>query len=273
MTTSPMTRRDFLSRGLAAAGGCSFALALGASPGLSGGDYYQRHRAQLLRDFQDTNQGAAQYLAARHGMALARELCAEAERGFGKLLPGLPQVGGEQNVMIEYVPVAAWYVAYYRPFLKRGLSAEDLGRMIYELNLMQYKATPAAQLAREGMERFSPAYLAQMKNWAAWAQKRAYPANWVARYIQGDGSDFDYGYDYSECALVKYFHSQDAMAAAPYVCINDFARSQAYGTGLARRGTLAMGYPICDFRYKQGRPVTQGWQSEVAKIKKMGGAG
>ena len=271
MTASPMTRRVFLSRGLTVVGGCAFALALGASPGLAGGDYYQRHRAQLIRDFQGTNQGAAQYLAARHGQALARELCAEAERGFGKLLPGLPQVGGEQNVMTEYVPVAAWYVAYYRPFLRRGLSAEDLGRMIYQLNLMQYKATPPAELAKLGRGRFSPAYLAQMKRWAAWTQKRAHPANWVARFIQGDDQGFDYGYDYSECALVKYFKAQDALPAAPYVCINDFARSRAYGTGLARRGTLAMGYPRCDFRYKQGRPVTQGWHSEVAKIRKMQG--
>lgn len=35
--------------------------------------------------------------------------------------------------------------------------------------------------------------------------------------------------------------------------------------------TQAGGYSICDFRYKQGRPVTQGWGSEVGKIKKMGG--
>lgn len=78
---------------------------------MAGGDYYQRHRAELLRDFQGTNQGAAQYLAAQHGKALARELCAEAEQGFGKLLPALPQVGGDENLMTEYVPVAAWYVA------------------------------------------------------------------------------------------------------------------------------------------------------------------
>ncbi len=50
--------------------------------------------------------------------------------------------------------------------------------------------------------------------------------------------------------------------------MNDFRRSAAYGTGLERKGTLAMGYPRCDFRYKKGRPVTQGWQSERAKIKK-----
>ena len=270
MTIALVTRRVFISRGLLAAGGCAVGLAFGAAPGLAAGDYYQRHRTELTRDFEDSNQGAMQYLTARHGKALAAEVCAQASQSFRELLPGLPDVAGEQNVMVEYVPVAAWYVAYYRPFLQRSLSAEDLGRMIYELNLMQYKATPPARLARQGRERFSPAYLAKMERWAAWTQKRQYPANWVARFVKGDGQDFDYGYDYSECALVKYFQTQDAVAAAPYVCINDFARSKAYDTGLTRQGTLAMGYPRCDFRYKQGRPVTQGWQSEVAKIKKMG---
>ena len=263
------TRRAFLGLGLAAAGGCALELAFRAAPGLAGGDYYSRHRAELLGAFGQTNQGALQYLSAKHGAALAREVCAEAAAGFRALLPGLPQVGGELNPMTEYLPVAAWYVAYYRPFLKRGLSAEDLGRMIYELNRFQFQATPAAELARQGRERFSPAYLARMEGWAAWTQKRQHPANWVARFLRGDGRDFDYGYDYSECALVKYFRAQEASPVAPYVCINDFTRSRAYGTGLARRGTLAMGYPLCGFRYKKERPVTQGWHSELAKIKKM----
>ncbi|MCF8046582.1 MAG: hypothetical protein K9L19_03510, partial [Desulfarculaceae bacterium] len=67
MTDSLMTRRAFLSQGLVSAGGCAFALALGATPGLAGGGYYQRHRAELIKTFEDTNQGAAQYLAAGHG--------------------------------------------------------------------------------------------------------------------------------------------------------------------------------------------------------------
>ena len=49
---------------------------------------------------------------------------------------------------------------------------------------------------------------------------------------------------------------------APYFCMNDFIKSKAYGTGLSRTTTIAEGYPICDFRYKEGREVTQGFVGE-----------
>lgn len=263
-----INRRAFFRYGLMTAECCILDSAFNAWPVIACSDYYSRHRNDLLAAFAQTNQGAGQYLSATQGQALAREVCAEAAQNFRKLLPGLPDVGGEQNLMTEYVAVAAWYVAYYRPFLRRGLSAEQLGRMIYNMDVVQFGSQPPAQLSRQGRERCSPAYLAKMERWAAWTQQRRHPANWVAQFLRGDGRNFDYGYNYSQCALVKYFKAQDALPAAPYVCINDFIRSKAYGTGLQRQGTLAMGYPVCDFRYKQGRPVTQGWQSELAKIKR-----
>lgn len=46
---------------------------------------------------------------------------------------------------------------------------------------------------------------------------------------------------------------------APYPCRIDFPTARAEGTGLERTTTLASGGKVCDFRYKQGREVTRGW--------------
>ena len=44
------------------------------------------------------------------------------------------------------------------------------------------------------------------------------------------------------------------------VSLNEIvATARAEGTGLARTTTLASGGKVCDFRYKQGRATTQGW--------------
>lgn len=270
MTVCAMSRRAFLGYGLMAAGCCFVDLIFNVSPVSAYQDYYLRHHNNLMTAFNQTNEGSMLYLSAKHSKSMAQEICNEANRNFRKLLPGLPDVGGNKNLMTEYVSIAAWYVAYYRPFLKQGLTVEELGRMIYDLNSMQLNSQTPADLAKQGQERFSPGYLTEMARWADWTRQRQYPANWVAEFVKGNGQDFDYGYNYSQCALVKYFKAQNALPAAPFVCINDFTRSKAYGTGLERKGTLAMGYPRCDFRYKKGRQVTQGWQSELTKIKRMG---
>lgn len=56
------------------------------------------------------------------------------------------------------------------------------------------------------------------------------------------------------------------MDVAPYFCLNDFPRSRAEGTGLVRTGTIAQGAALCDFRYKLGREVTQGLETETVRF-------
>jgi hypothetical protein len=122
---------------------------------------------------------------------------------FDRLLPEFPDVGGERNWDTQFIPIAAWYVALYSPMRANGKTAEDVGKLVYELYKTQLKDIPKEKTFDEGEKIFSPASLDQMRDWAAWTQKRELPANWVAYFIQGDGKEFDYGYDYTECGAVK----------------------------------------------------------------------
>ncbi len=229
--------------------------------------YYVVHRQELLQAFAATNEGARQYLAARFGAGTARDVTRQAAFNFQELLPRLPDVGGEKNLDVQYLPIAAWYLAYYPPMRSHGQTAEDVGRMLYDLNAQELEQIPKDHALAEGMRLFSPSSLERLARWAAWTQKREHPANWVASFIPGDRRDFDFGYDYTECALVKFFRAHQASELAPYVCLNDFLKSRTYGTGLRRTQTLAQGDPRCDFRYRQGRPVTQDWDTEIPKIR------
>jgi hypothetical protein len=266
-----ISRRKFVTLALGASACCLWSAPSWAGlmrPISAGGEknYYLTHRAALLKAFQETNNGARQYLAAREGEKLASAVTREAASRFSVLLPHLPDVGGEQNIDLPYLPIAAWYLAYYQPMQAHGKTAADVGRMIYDLNDTDLTRYPKAQALAEGARWFSRANLEKLRKWAAWTQEREYPANWVATIIQGDGQDFDFGYDYQECGVVKYLQSQRAAELAPYVCLNDFLKSRALGTGLKRSKTLAQGDAVCNFRYKKGRPVTQDWDTEVPKF-------
>ena len=105
-----------------------------------------------------------------------------------------------------------------------------------------------------------------MKKWTEQTQKGEYPANWIYRFIQGSGDDFDFGIDYAECALVKYLTSLGVPELAPFVCMIDFPDSMYHNTGLERLKAIGYGDEICNFRYKKGREVRQTRYSEISLI-------
>ncbi|EPR43411.1 L-2-amino-thiazoline-4-carboxylic acid hydrolase [Desulfovibrio sp. X2] len=227
--------------------------------------YFARRRDALLAAFKATNAGVAAMLAGRLGERAAKAATGDALDSFADQIPLMPPVGGERNPDSCFIPVAAWYVAYARTLRPHGLTGEDVGRIIYELNARELAARPKKDLLVEGAARFTPKAYEDGRAWAAWTQRREYPANWVAHFFE-DGPDFDFGYDYTECGVVKYMRAHGVPEVAPYVCVNDFLSSRAQDTGLRRIRTLALGYDCCDFRYKQGRPVLQDWESEAPKI-------
>jgi hypothetical protein len=270
-----LSRREFVTLALTASACCLLPSQVWAKfaeksrPGTPG-NYYLAHRQELLKAFRETNAGAREYLAAKYGDHLAKDVCRKAANRFEVLLPNLPEVGGAKNRVIQDIPIAGWYAAFYGPMQDHGKSAAEVGRMIYDLNQVELSRIPKDRARAQGASRFTPEYVAKLRDFCSWTQNREYPGNWVALFVPGDGQNFDYGYDYTECALVKYLRAQGALEVAPYVCLNDFIQSRAYGTGLHRTKTIAQGDEICNFRYKKGRSVTQDWSTEVPKFKRAG---
>jgi hypothetical protein len=82
-------------------------------------------------------------------------------------------------------------------------------------------------------------------------QEHHYPGGWVSVYIEGDGEEFDFGIDYLECGLHKFFHQQGADEFTPYLCQFDYVQQRAMLTGFSRSMTLAEGAEKCDFRWKR----------------------
>lgn len=231
-------------------------------------DYYVMQKASLVKDFQEMLNGASRFLIPEMGTDRTAKISHEALVNFEKLIPGMPDVGGRQNPIASLIPVAGWYIAFYGPMRANGKRAEDVGKIFYELQRRDFEAIPPEK--RKQMEDlyFSEKYTKNMSDFASFTQRRQYPANWVATYVKGDGN-FDYGVDYSECALEKYCRREGAPEVAPYICLADFLESKVYNTGLVRFKTLATRDGVCDFRYKRGGRQFQNWETEIAKIRRI----
>lgn len=231
-------------------------------------NYYPLHEKELIAAFTETLEGATRFLAPELGNDRAQAIAQQALERFKLLLPALPEVGGEYNPDTPFIPIAAWYASLYKPMQAAGKSAKDVGKLIYDLNVMSLSQMPPAQALAEKKRFFSEDGRSDLHSWTVWTLRRDYPGGWVAEFIPGDGKDFDFGINYTECGVVKYLKSQGVPELAPYVCLNDFPRSKVLGTGLQRTKTIANGDGICNFRYKQDRPVTQDWSTEIGGIRR-----
>ncbi len=269
-----LSGRDFLKYSLAAStclvlnsvlSGPVFATP--TAPASKGEGYYTARKREIMKDFDQTNRGAGQYLKAAYGEKEAQIITNVSKEELARFLPDMPDVGGDENPNTRFIIVAGWYAAYYSPMKALGKSPEDVGRMMYELNRMQYSEMPKGRALEEGERVFSTINLDKMRHWAKRTQQREHPGNWVTIFVEGDGKEFDWGYDYTECGVVKYLRSLGMGDLAPYVCVTDFPRSRALDTGLERTTTLAEGYARCDFRYKKGRMVTRDWATEIPGIR------
>jgi hypothetical protein len=78
----------------------------------------------------------------------------------------------------------------------------------------------------------------------------------------------------SSCGICHLFGQHDAMNLVPYMCATDDVMSDAYGQGLARTGTIALGGSCCDFDYQSGRttePVADLFPERIRLIEKRAG--
>ena len=255
------SRRLFLTLSLAT---CGAALCGSSSPCAWAEAPWNRDK--LLKDFQGVAQGAEASLRERLGPQVAHQAALDAVAKFEELIPGLPDVGGDSNPISQFIPKAAWYVALYSVLKKHGFSAEDVGKLLYDMNARGLQGADRERMLAGGARLFEAQE--ETRVWAESSHKRRYPADWVMDFVPGDGQTFDFGYDMRECACLKYFHSQGVAEVAPYMCLNDFLLSRAMGTGLVRDKTLAQGDDRCNFRYKRGREVTQSWATEIDLIRK-----
>jgi hypothetical protein len=256
-----LSRRRFLLAGAAAACGLYFPGASLAGPAMDPAE--QRRRAAVFDSMRD---GIAQCLVPRLGKDAAQATALACAARFAELLPRLPDIGGAANRNQEYLVQAAWLIAMSKAVKAAGLAAADAGRVLYDLYGQELAATPEKDLRARGAAYFSPDSYAALRAWAAATRQRRYPGDWVATAVFGNGEDFDVGHDYAQCGALLLFRAHGEADAAPYFCLNDFLLSRSEGTGLRRVHTLAQGDPLCDFRYKRGREVTQSWETEVPRF-------
>ncbi len=216
-------------------------------------NYYLSRKKNLLRSFDQASRWMMTPLANRYGKEFARAVAEQARKEYEALIPQTPFIGGAKNRwtsnLIESVQILALHRALQAQGRPLGETAEVL-REAMQIRLAQY---PGLLLRLIGRLQFSRLFLNGLRRQAHESQKRVYPDNFVADIVLGDGKEFDWGIDFTECAILKFYKAQNAAELLPYVCQVDYLTSAAFGLGLVRTKTLADGNEKCNSRLKRGR--------------------
>jgi hypothetical protein len=211
----------------------------------------------------DHFEGTEKVLGTRFGKYRASNLIKDIRQDYKAIAPEIPYIGGEENVFTEWLIYGAYYLAVYRVLNAEGQSVEETGKVIFD-TFQAMADYPKWMLRLVGSLKYNKRYVNRLKEAIAKTQKRRHPGDWVAAFIEGDGEEFDYGIDITECGICKFYHAQGADELAPYLCLSDYVVSNAFDRGLVRYKTIAEGAKVCDFRYKKGRatfanPLKEGW--------------
>jgi hypothetical protein len=214
-------------------------------------DNYISRTRRLLKAFDKLLARVEPAVFSWLGEQQASRFLQEARQEYEALIPRLPYIGSSSLSLSFFFPTTR-YLAVYRALQRQGRTVEEAGRLVYQIGTEEARAIP--YLARRIMEYlwFSPIFAGRVKKRAIRSQQRMFAGDFVLKYVEGDGRDFDYGVDYLECANCKFLRAENAYELAPYVCATDKPISELMGWGLTRRMTLAEGFPKCDFRFKKG---------------------
>jgi hypothetical protein len=206
--------------------------------------------------------GFTERLIQRYGETRGKLFAQKIEKKLETTLSQLPNIGtAQENRWAVNMPSTAFALAAYRVLVPEHVTLEEFGQMIYETSQKQMSGIPTFVMRvtynEQGM-------MEKTKLLATRSQQCQYSEDWVMTFVEGNGQDFTYGVDVTECAILKYLEKQGASELTRYLCLTDYLTSEAMGRGLVRYKTLAEGCKGCDFRYQKGRPsylhpLRDGW--------------
>jgi hypothetical protein len=225
-------------------------------------NYYLSRKPEIMERYYDFHsRGWKPFLVQSYGHKFTEAVLKETHQQFEEIIPTLPYIGGDENELFTHQIIrSATFLILYKVMKAHGKTAREAGKITYSEVEEVVRHSPPVP-GRELTPEFRNQEIARAKK----SQERRYPDDWVFEYVDGDGVEFDYGYDYTECGAQKLYHTHDADEFLPYFCYLDFVTARTPGWGFTRTETLAEGYSRCNFRSKKGGVTKKGWPPPFLK--------
>lgn len=235
-------------------------------------DYYMKNKARLTTQFDKTIFISKDILQERFSEMELEEIFMQMRNQFEGLIPEIPYIGGRKNSFTSMLIEGVTMISFFRILEKKGMTYREIGEFSYKFSEKIHKRR-VEKLEKAGQnpkdQIFNATYLNYCKNLAKTTQLRKYPEDFVMEYVEGDGKTFDYGLNFTECAVYKFLKKLGAERYVPFLCLADFAQANVYGFGFTRTQTIGNGDPLCDHRFLKKGTTPRAWPPETLKEIKM----
>lgn len=220
----------------------------------SGSNYYMTHKKKMMKFFKTITKRSTKTINTKFNDKLDAQIMDDIKMEYEKLLPHIPYIGGIEP-WTKQLLLTTIFLSVYKKLSTLGNSAEEAWEVCNTIMEVQLNSIP--RLVRKIIKRsvFSKKQMRTYKRQSLISQNRFYPQGDVFDFIEGDNISYDYGIDIIECAKVKFLKEQQAMEFMPYVCLIDKLWAEIFEYSLIRKGTIADGCDICDFRLRKDGPV------------------
>jgi len=224
-----------------------------------GKKYYISIKPKLLKNFDKASKYMKRVLEQSFEEQKTEEIIVKAREEYENLIPQIPYIGGKDNMHDFNLIGSAWMLALIRSLEKEGLDAREIGKILYYIFEEYFDSMSGFMKWFFRKSFFSKSGVNRWIRHAEKSQDRVYPDDWVFEYVEGEDKNFDFGFNYTECGIYKFYKKQGAEKYIPYMCLGDYPMFRAMGIGMKRTQTIGNKRKYCDFRFKKGGTTPSGW--------------
>ena len=225
-------------------------------------DFYVRKKSKFMRSFDDRLTLVNNELRKKFGNEKSEVLISQMKDEFEKILPDIPYIGGQKNPTTLVLVKCMSDLAVFWILEKEGLSFREIGEFHYNYVLAANKLRKEA-LEKAGREAsqypFDPVYMDYQKKLTEETQMRLYPDDFVIDFVEGDGENFEWGWDITECGVQKAYKKLGDERYLPFICLGDHYEAEGLGFGFSRDQTLGFGAPLCTHRFVKNYKTPSAW--------------
>ena len=214
-------------------------------------DFYFRNKKTFLKSHRSIMNLGRGLMESRYGREKAKEVICRSEVRYEALLADMPYIGGWENSLTDTLTQVGSMLALYFVLKEEGKSTEEIGELVHRIADKKVESMPPFLRSLLGKLYMSGYWRKRTGKKALVSQKKEHAGNFVFEVVKGKQGEYEWGINYLECAIAKFFHAQGADEFTPYMCYVDYILFPGMGIDLKRTGTIGQGCSHCDFRFNR----------------------
>ena len=208
---------------------------------------------KLLKQYDEGYASRWELYAPVFGEDKVNSILDEMRDSYEALIPDMPYIG-ERNYHLQWDIPNAQKLAEFKVAKTYGLTVKDFSNMYLDWAEKDLRSQYTdSELVQIGSMQFGLIAEIQLRIVAFKSQLKVYPEDYILTYVKGDGKDFDWGLNYTQCpSEILYRRHDEINLLFNVICRADYVAGKLMKVGYHRTTAIAEGYPVCDLRWKEG---------------------